>query len=139
MRDSAKLKSKCKHTNSPSKIHLSTSMSNENVAADDQDVVINVETSDKNETDKNKGRHNFWPFGHSGDKKTKSEKSKEKCGDRKKLKSSESSGEPENVTATTASATRSSKRRATLEPSGSPSVSTTTPRPTRCCSFNTVT
>ena len=126
MRDSAKLKSKCKHTNSPSKIHLSTSMSNENVTADEDDVAINVEMSDKNETDKNKGRHNFWPFGNSCDKQAKSEKSKEKS-DRKKLKSSEMS-DKEKVTA--AATEKSAKRRATLEPSASPSVSTT-PRPTR--------
>ena len=100
-------------------------MSNENVTADEDDVAINVEMSDKNETDKNKGRHNFWPFGNSGDKQAKNEKIKEKS-DRKKLKSSEMS-DKEKVTAATE---KSAKRRATLEPSASPSVSTT-PRPTR--------
>ncbi len=102
-------------------------MSNENVTPDDDDVAVNVEIDDKNDPDKNKSRRNFWPFGKGGDKRAKSDENQEKS-DRKKSKSLEVSCDKEKVIATAA---RRSKRRATLEPSASPSVSTTTPRPTR--------
>jgi hypothetical protein len=125
MRDSAKLKGKCKYTNSPSKMHLSTSMSSDNDVAEAtednvDEVVIKMEsTSTKTNVDKN-GRQRFWPFGGSdSDKKSDVRKS-----DRKKSKKSESSDKSSKPSG-------GSVRRATLEPSASPAVSATTPRATR--------
>ena len=125
MRDSGKLKGKCKYTNSPSKMHLSTSMSSDNDVAGTaeenvDEFVIKIEsTSTKSNVDKN-GRHRFWPFGgQSSDKKSENVKS-----DRKKSKKSENSDKVSKPSG-------GSVRRSTLEPSASPSVSTTTPRVTR--------
>ena len=138
MRDSAKLKSKCKHTNSPSKMHLSTSMSSENDggtpeddgSGNNDDVVVKIESTSttKSSVDKN-GRSRFWPFGGGKENNSESEKvpkTEKKKSDRKKSKSSETSEKPG-----TSSRPSGSVRRATLEPSASPSVSTTTPRATR--------
>ncbi len=144
MRDSAKLKSKCKHTNSPSKMHLSTSMSSENEGGTPEDdgsgnndeVVVKIEsTSTKSSVDKN-GRNRFWPFGGGKDNNSSSDsekvtKTERKKSDRKKSKSSETSDKPGTGSSSRPSG---SVRRATLEPSASPSVSTTTPRATRVSS-----
>lgn len=126
MRDSAKIKGKCKKAaSSPSKMHLSTSMSSqendagvaEDTVEDDDDVVIKIDSSlSKTPADKNSRRSRFWFF--SGGHKSKSDVTSDRIG---APQNPQSSGKQK----------KSVPAGPELSASPSVSVSVTTPRVTR--------